>query len=445
MADNFDKFLPDWQIGTLTLTANSTDFTATDALLTFGSIQQGDFIISPDGRMLVIESITDDNSGVLSTPCPPEAAGTFQTRIRYQSDNSRYTGQTAALRRLMSGGNLFALAKLVGDPEFILRYLGNGAFDLVDPVTLGIQDPNGSLAKLAALVLAANKVITTDNSGDAQQIDLGALGRALLALETGTNAQYVQGDGTLQEKTGLPVSAATQTALNGKASLSGATFTGSIQSNNASMFLTNARNNTGVGQLNFSPFIDARIGGPALGTRIFGMETVGSDVQTIIEATSGGTTAQFRFYHYGAAIFPGAFTAGSKSFKIDHPKDPYNKYLVYMSTEAPKAGIEDWGTVRLVSGQAEVDLDIAAGQMPGTFAALTQRAIVVSVNNLDSHTHVHAGRITDGKFTIFADDSDCNDEVTWLIKAERADPFIKSHPYCDPVTGLLIPEHEKED
>ena len=441
MADNFDKFLPDWQIGTLTLSANSTAFTATDALLTFGSIQQGDFIISPDGRMLVIESITDDDNGVLSTPCPPEAAGTFQTRIRYQSDNSRYTGQTAALRRLLSGGNLFALSKLAGDPEKIVRFLGNGAFDLVDY----LQDPNGSLAKFAALTVAANKALTTDGSGNAQQIDLGTLGRALLALASGTTAQYVQGDGTLQAKAGLPISTATQTALNGKASLSGATFIGSIQSQNASMFLTNSRNNTGIGQLNFSPFIDARIGGPALGTRIFGMETVGSDVQTIIEATSGATTAQFRFYHYGAATFPGAFTAGSKSFKIDHPKDPYNKYLVYMSTEAPKAGIEDWGTIRLVSGQAEVDLDVAAGQMSGTFAALTQRAIVVSINNLDSHTPVRAGRITDGKFTIFADDPECDDEVTWHVKAERADPFIKSHPYCDPVTGLLIPEHEKED
>ncbi|WP_435658070.1 hypothetical protein [Brucella pituitosa] len=441
MADNFDKFLPDWQIGTLTLSANSTAFTATDALLTFGSIQQGDFIISPDGRMLVIESITDDDNGVLSTPCPPEAAGTFQTRIRYQSDNSRYTGQTAALRRLMSGGNLFALAKLAGDPGKIIRFLGSGAFDLVDY----LEDPNGSLGKLAALALAENKAITTDGSGNAQQIDLGTLGRALLALASGTTAQYVQGDGTLQAKAGLPISTATQTALNTKASLSGATFTGSIQSQNASMFLTNSRNNTGIGQLNFSPFIDAKIGGPALGTRVFGLETVGSDVQTIIEATSGATTAQFRFYHYGAAIFPGAFTAGSKSFKIDHPKDPYNKYLVYMSTEAPKAGIEDWGTIRLVSGQAEVDLDIAAGQMSGTFAALTQRAIVVSVINLDSHTPVRTGRITDGKFTIFADDPECDDEVTWHVKAERADPFIKSHPYCDPVTGLLIPEHEKED
>ncbi len=174
MADNFDKFLPDWQIGTLTLSANSTAFTATDALLTFGSIQQGDFIISPDGRMLVIESITDDDNGVLSTPCPPEAAGTFQTRIRYQSDNSRYTGQTAALRRLLSGGNLFALSKLAGDPETVVRFLANGSFDLVDPATFGIQDPNGTLAKFAALTVTARQIFQTDENGALKAIALAA-------------------------------------------------------------------------------------------------------------------------------------------------------------------------------------------------------------------------------------------------------------------------------
>lgn len=186
MDDNFDKFLPDWQIGTLTLTANSTAFTASDALLTFGSIQQGDFIISPDGRMLIIESITDDSNGILSSPCPPEAAGTFPTRIRYQSDNSRYTGQAAALRRLMSGGNLFALAKLTGDPEMIVRFLGNGAFDLVDPAELGIQDPNGTLAKFAALTLVANKLLNTDTNGDILLSDITPFARTVLDDASGS-------------------------------------------------------------------------------------------------------------------------------------------------------------------------------------------------------------------------------------------------------------------
>lgn len=168
MADNFDKFLPDWQIGTLTLSANSTAFTATDALLTFGSIQQGDFIISPDGRMLVIESITDDDNGVLSTPCPPEAAGTFQTRIRYQSDNSRYTGQTAALRRLLSGGNLLALSKLTGDADKGIMFTGAGTagtFDLTEPAreVLAGNSQEEMITKLGLLPVQSDIMDATEN------------------------------------------------------------------------------------------------------------------------------------------------------------------------------------------------------------------------------------------------------------------------------------------
>ncbi|MEN5297535.1 hypothetical protein ABE530_04165 [Brucella sp. TWI559] len=446
MADNFDKFLPDWQIGTLTLAANSIGFTAADALLTFGSIQQGDFIISPDGRMLVIESIADDNNGVLSSPCPPEAAGTFPTRIRYQSDNSRYTGQTAALRRLMSGGNLFALAKLAGDTETVIRFLGNGAFDLVDPSEFGIQDPNGSLAKLAAFILAANKAIVTDDEGNAQQIDLGSLGRALIVLSLGTNAQYIQGDGTLQAKAGLPVSTATQAALNAKANLSGASFTGSISST-AGLAVGTSITAGGVGQGKLYFRNDANINIIDMGV---GSGT-GYGNSFGIYNTSDGEFAVFtqgarRFTVAGAGnvAVAGYFSASSKSYLIDHPKDPYNKDLRFMSTEAPKAGVEFWGTVRLVNGLAEVDIDVASNLTPGTFSALTQNAFVVSVNNLDEPTYVHGGRIVEGKFTLQAD-GPVNCEVSWHVKAERADAFIKSHPYCDPNSGVLTPEAEKED
>ncbi|MGH6773129.1 hypothetical protein [Brucella tritici] len=300
----------------------------------------------------------------------------------------------------------------------------------------------GNIEELNALDLIANRVLATDTAGHLSLEALGTLGRALLALAAGNNTHYVQGDGTLQTKAGLPVSTATQTALNGKLNLTGGSLTGPLNLNSdifMNGLVTNAGGETGrmfqlgkSGANSAAAYFDIRYG---VGT-YFVIRVIGWD---------GGTTNWFTFNQDGGLAVPGALTAGSKSFKIDHVKDPYNKYLVYMSTEAPKAGIEDWGRVRLVNGQAEVDLDLAAGLMPGTFAALTQRAIVVSINNLDSHALVRAGRISDGKFTILADDPACEDEVTWHVKAERADPFIKSHPYCDPLTGLLIAEHEKED
>src|SRR5690606_31487585 len=130
-------------------------------------------------------------SGTLFLPCPPDAAGTgLALRIRFQPDGSRYQGAARNLIDLLSSGNLEAFAALVGAAGMVPIFTGPGTLDLADPATFGIQDPNGSLGKLAALTLEANKAVTTDGSGNAQQSDLGTLGRALLALATGTNAQY---------------------------------------------------------------------------------------------------------------------------------------------------------------------------------------------------------------------------------------------------------------
>ncbi|MBA8838352.1 hypothetical protein [Ochrobactrum sp. RH2CCR150] len=136
---------------------------------------------------------------------------------------------------LLSSGNVEAFAALVGSAGLVPIFTGVGTMDLADPATFGIQDPNDSLGKLAALTLAArqilqtdaagalkqialaaNKALVTDANGDVAPIDIGTLGRALLALATGTTDQYLQGDGTLQAKSGLPISTAVQTALNAK-------------------------------------------------------------------------------------------------------------------------------------------------------------------------------------------------------------------------------------
>ncbi|UVV66513.1 hypothetical protein [Brucella anthropi] len=298
----------------------------------------------------------------------------------------------------------------------------------------------GNIEELNALELVANKVLTTNAAGHLSQEALGTLGRALLALASGTSAQYVQGDGTLQAKTGLPVSTAQQAALNGKLSLSGGTVEGAVAVRG--VLASKGAHSASAGApffnvLNVGNNIDwtwylAGWNDPGI---LFSYTPSGSWVSTPL--TMKGAT--------GAVIVQGAFSAGSKSFEIDHPSDPFNKDLIFMSTEAPKAGVEFWGTVRLIAGVAEVDIDAASNLTPGTFAALTQRAVPLAPNNLDGETTVRSSRIVNGKFTIFASDPNCTDEVSWHVKAERADAFIKSCEFCDPETGVLIPEREKEN
>ncbi|WP_208623486.1 hypothetical protein [Brucella oryzae] len=185
---------PDYDIGTVTLVASSANFTTSGSSLQTAAVQAGDAIIAPSGHVLIIASITGQNSGTLFLPCPPAAAGTgLALRIRFQPDGSRYQGAVRNLIDLLSSGNLEAFAALVGAADMVPIFTGPGTLDLADPATFGIQDPNGSLGKLSALTLEANKAITTDASGNAQQSDLGSVGRSLLAAGNALSARSTIG------------------------------------------------------------------------------------------------------------------------------------------------------------------------------------------------------------------------------------------------------------
>lgn len=166
---------PDYDIGELTLTSGSSDFTTSGSSLQTAAVQAGDAIIAPSGHVLIIASITGQNSGTLFLPCPPDAAGTgLALRIRFQPDGSRYQGAVRVLIDLLSSGNVEAFAALVGADGMVPIFTGPGTLDLADPATFGIQDPNGSLGKLAALTLAARQILQTDATGDLKQVALAA-------------------------------------------------------------------------------------------------------------------------------------------------------------------------------------------------------------------------------------------------------------------------------
>lgn len=195
---------PDYQTGTIDLVASSADFTTTGAALQMVAVQPGDAIITPSGHVLIIATITGQNSGTLFLPCPAAAAGTdLPLRIRFQPDGSRYQGAVRNLIDLLSSGNVEAFAALVGSAGLVPIFTGVGTMDLADPATFGVQDPNGSLGKLAALTLAArqilqtdqagalkeialtaNKLLNTDANGDILLSDITAKGRSLVAAST---------------------------------------------------------------------------------------------------------------------------------------------------------------------------------------------------------------------------------------------------------------------
>ena len=162
--------------------------------------------------------------------------------------------------------------------------------------------------------------------------------------------------------------------------------------------------------------------------------------QTVLTFASSGV-AQFN-YRLDCSAGLNVY-AGTKNFFIQHPILP-NKDLVHCAVEAPRADLVYRGTVTLIAGQATVDIDAASRMTSGTFDVLTQNVEIMALHNKDGFTRVKASAVTNGLFTIIAEDPTCTDEISWLVMAERNDTVIKSASYCD-ADGRLVPEQPKAE
>lgn len=436
---------PDYTIGTLTLTSGSANFTTSGSALQTAAVQAGDAIITRSGDVLIIAAITGQNSGTLFLPCPASAAGAGQPlRIRFQPDGSRYQGAVRNLIDLLSSGNVEAFAGLTGTAGKVPVFTGPGAMNLRDY----IADPNGSLGKLATLTLAVNKAITTDGSGNAQQSDLGTLGRILLALTTGTNAQYVQGDGTLQTKAGLPVSAATQSALDAKANKSGDVFSGLVTVSHASA--TTARfdrtrptsegaQQGGLVTLGYSN--DANFSATMYMTGL-----VGSYTSCNFRVTWGSTNQFFAMRSDGSFTAPGAINGSAKNFEIDHPSDPLNYDMRHCAIEAPRMEVTYTGVVQLVHGKATVNVEDHFGVKTNAFLNLWIEQEVTNLQIQDSFDRVKCSRIDGVTFDIECENQNSDAFVVWTVTARRNDPYVRwdGCTFTDS-DGNLIIEFEKQE
>ncbi len=454
--------LPDYVTGTITLANGSTTVTGTGTMFATAAFRPGD-TLQIQNLTAIIASVDSNTSLTLTEPWTGTSLTNAPYRARYLPDGARVTAQTTTLIELLGNGVLSNIASVPVEDGNLLVGNASGQYEPISKDELGIQDPNDSLASLAALTLgnrqvlqtdgagalkqvalAANKALVTDANGDVTPIDLGTLGRALLALATGTSAQYVRGDGQLatlnKVAVGLgnvdntsdaakPISTATQTALNDKLSKT------------TDDYVDSSKNFRG-------PNSRLRMGNSAWTNAFEIFANMGADTNfgLVIQRTSGGQIMNIGSGNTANVSITGTLSKGGGTFLIDHPLDPFNRNLRHGFVEAPRYDLIYRGTVQLENGRATVDIDVASNMSPGTFAALTTNAVVTSLQNHDGFARLKPGAINGGSFEIICEDEASTDLVSWVVVAERNDPFVKSD--LDQNTdsdGRFVPEFEKED
>jgi trimeric autotransporter adhesin len=144
-----------------------------------------------------------------------------------------------------------------------------------------------------------------------------------------------------------------------------------------------------------------------------------------IDATAGSGLAG---YFNGNITVTGSISAGTKDFKIDHPLDPANKYLVHASVESSEMkNIYDGSVTTDAQGNATVKL-------PSWFEALNSdfRYQLTVIGQFAQA--IVSRKVQNNEFAIKT--SVPNVEVSWQVTGVRHDAYAMANP--------LVVEEEKE-
>lgn len=230
--------LSDYTSGTISLANGSVTVTGTGTLFEVTRFREGD-TLQIQNLTAVIASVDSDTQLTLTEPWTGTSIVDGPYRARQLADGTRVGTQAATLIELLGDGTLAGIAALGVEEGKALVGGPARQYELVDTSTFGIQDPNGSLGKLAALTLgnrqilqtdqagaltaltlaarqilqtdangalkavalAANKALATDANGDVTPIDLSTIGRSIINI-AGSADQLIRGDGALMSVLG---------------------------------------------------------------------------------------------------------------------------------------------------------------------------------------------------------------------------------------------------
>ncbi|MBN7763406.1 hypothetical protein JYP52_19870 [Nitratireductor aquibiodomus] len=359
------------------------------------------------GMPIPIASVDSDTQITLAYPWPGPTQAAAPYRVTFTPYHVAYRQALQEIGRLLSSGNVLALAGLVGGADTLPFFDGTGT-----------MDQTGLSAFMRTLMDAAD----------------AAAGRSTLGLGSSAT-QDVSAFATAAQ--GIKADNAQPALGYTPANKAGDTFTGPVAINHELQTLRPAAQSGDtflhkIGWLGSEHFW--WVFNSSAEMQLHGYSWQGNFLGTPLSITRGGDVT-----------VGGTLAKGSGTFLIDHPLDPANRDLAHGFVEAPRYDLIYRGTVTLVDGRATVDIDAASNMSPGTFEALTTNAVVTALQNQSGFARLLPGAIAGGSFEIICEDGTCTDTVSWVVIAERNDPFVKHmDDNCDPA-GRFIPEREKPE
>lgn len=163
--------LSDYTSGTISLANGSVTVTGTGTLFEVTRFREGD-TLQIQNLTAVIASVDSDTQLTLTEPWTGTSIVDGPYRARQLADGTRVGTQAATLIELLGDGTLAGIAALGVEEGKSLVGGPAGQYELVDTSTFGIQDPNGSVGKLAALTLGNRQILQTDAAGSLKSVGL---------------------------------------------------------------------------------------------------------------------------------------------------------------------------------------------------------------------------------------------------------------------------------
>jgi len=374
---------------------------------------------APSSEFTVTGSpITTSGTLGLNWVVPPNSGNTANSIVKRDSNGSFNAGNIVTAGSLTSAGNLLVKRSDTGS---------NGTrVDVVNTATTG-----NSFGIFAATGGAVVSALYADGLGTSPLARasgyVGTFTSHPLGIYTGNVSRiYIGADGAVGIPTTSPLALLNvNQGFSSNTLLVGNTAKGiMLRDTGGALDLESLGDPLYINNTSHQPiYLNPTSGNTGLGT-VFPDPAFKATVGTFGDPLTGlsGLKVETYLFVQGDATVSGALAVfGPKSFRIDHPLDPANKYLKHAAIESSEVLNMYTGNVRLdAKGEAEVEF-------PAWFSAINTdfRYQLTAVGAPGPGLYV-SKEIDNGAFRIAGGTPGM--KVSWEVTCLRSDPYMKAHP-----------------